>query len=628
MVSPFLERLARGPILCDGAMGTMLYAKGIEFDECVSRANLLHPELVLSIHQDYILAGAEIIETNTYDANRFKLTPHDAMPLLREINIAGVRLARQAAESTGRQIFVAASIGPIGAPLAPVGHLSQYEAYTIFREQIRALLEGQPDVLIFETFGDLKEIEVAIRTARELTDLPAIAQMTFMNEGTTPVGYLPEQVARTLMNLPVEVVGANCSVGPARILPVIETMIAARDERGERPLYFSAQPNAGFPEAKGGRIFYPATPEYFGDYAMKFAEAGVMVIGGCCGTTPNHVRAMRIGLDAQAKIARRKTPILVGESRRDKPVRAPEPFSQLQRKIEAGRFIVGVELDPPKGFDVEPVLANARVLKEAGADTVNIADTPRAQMRMSAWAIAHLVQTEVNIESVLHFPVRGRNLLRVQGDLLAAHALRVRNVFVVMGDPTAIGDYPAANDTFDLAPSGLTKLIKKHFNRGVDQAGSSIGAPCSFTVGVACDPGTQDVAREIKTLKKKVDAGADFALTQAIFEPDVLRNFIKRYEDEYGKLELPLFIGLLPLASSRHAEFIHNEVPGISLPDEIRERMRRSGDQGGQEGIRIAQEILLQVRQIARGVYMMPPFGRYERVADLLEILEAEKIKA
>lgn len=629
MTYPFLERLARGPILCDGAMGTMLHSRGIGFEETFSRLNLINPAVVQEIHQEYVRAGAEVIETNTFDANRFKLNPHNAGDQVAEINAAGVRLAREVAATASHPIWVAASVGPIGLKLAPVGSLSVEEAQGLFREQIQALARAAPDALIFETFSDLREIEIAVRVARELTDLPVIAQMTFMNEGLTPLGYQPAQVARVLMDLKVDVLGVNCSVGPARLVPILDALIEELEARPpEARPFLSVQPNAGFPEAKGGRVFYPATPEYFGDYAVKFVESGATLVGGCCGTTPNHIRAMRLALDARARTGARETRVVVSERRPEGTPRAPEPPTTFQRKLDAGHTVVGVEVDPPRGFDVEPVLTNALILKQAGADVINIADSPRAQMRMSAWAVAHLVQTEVGIESVLHFPVRGRNLLRVQGDLLAAHALRVRNLFVVMGDPTAIGDYPNASDNYDVVPSGLVKIIKQHFNRGVDHAGASLGAPCSFTVGVACDLGARDVGREVRTLRKKIEGGADFAMTQAVFEPQRVLEFLERYRAEYGDLQLPLMIGILPLASSRHAEFLHNEVPGITLSDAVRERMRKAGDRAKDEGLRMALGTMVALKGVAQGIYLMPPFGRYEICAELLAAFEPARAAA
>lgn len=622
MTAPLLLRLAQSPLLADGATGTMLYAHGVAFEQCFDALNVEQPALVQELHEEYLRAGAEAVETNTFGANRFKLDAHGLAGKVAEINATGVRLARAAVEQSGKNAFVLAAVGPLGVQLAPVGSISPQDAYAAFREQIAALAAEKPDALIFETFGNLQEITQAIRAAQTVTDIPLVAQMTFTNDGVTTYGYTPAQVAHALAALKVNVIGVNCSVGPARVLPVIEQIIHTVREDPRRPglVYFSAQPNAGFPEAREGRIFYPSTPDYFGDYARRFAEAGVNLIGGCCGTTPRHIRAMRLALDAYARTApKRKLIAAVSSTAQDAKPAAHEPPTQLQQKLDAGHFVIGVEMDPPRGFNPDAVLAGALLLKQAGADVINVADSPRAQMRMSAWAVAHLVQTEVGAEAVLHFPVRGRNLLRVHGDLMAAHALRVRNIFACMGDPVAAGDYPQATDAYDVVPSGLVKLIKQHFNQGVDHAGTSIGAPCSFTAGVACDLGARDMAREIKTLRKKIQAGADFALTQPIYDMQLAREFLRRYNDEYGKLELPLLAGVLPLASTRHAEFLHNEVPGILLTDEIRERMRRAGEDGRAEGLKIARELWMELLEFAQGVYIMPAFHRYEWVAELLE---------
>ncbi|MBI4670642.1 MAG: bifunctional homocysteine S-methyltransferase/methylenetetrahydrofolate reductase [Chloroflexi bacterium] len=634
MTDSLLTHLAQGNLLCDGAMGTLLYAHGVSFEQCFDALNLEQPALVQELHDEYLRAGAEVIETNTFGANRFKLDAHGLNHRVAEINGAGVKLARDAINASGRTAFVAASVGPLGVQLAPVGSISRQEAYDAFREQIAALVSAQPDALVFETFSNLQEITEAIRAAHDVgahavappaAPIPIIAQMTFTRDAVTTYSYTPVQVAHALAALKVNVIGVNCSVGPALVLRVVEQMIETvrQDPRKPGMIYFSAQPNAGFPEASGGRIFYPATPDYFGDYARRFAEVGVSFIGGCCGTTPQHIRMMRLALDAHARKHARVTSVAARE-KQAAPV-APEPPTQLQQKLNAGRFIVGVEMDPPRGFNPDAVLAGALLLKQAGADIINVADTPRAQMRMSAWAVAHLVQTQVGAEAVLHFPVRGRNLLRVHGDLLAAHALRVRNIFACMGDPVATGDYPQATDAYDVVPSGLVKLVKQHFNQGVDHAGTSIGAPCSFTAGVACDLGARDAAREIKTLRKKIQAGADFCLTQPIYDPNVAREFLKRYADEYGKLELPILAGVLPLANSRHTEFLHNEVPGIIIPDALRERMRRAGDAGQAEGLKIASELWQELTEFAHGVYIMPPFHRYELVA---ELLSAVRVKA
>lgn len=623
MTDSFLTRLAQSALLCDGATGTLFYAHGVAFEKCFDALNVDEPAVVQELHNEYLMAGADVIETNTFGANRFKLDEHGLAERVTEINAAGVKLARAAVRASGKNAFVVASVGPLGVQLAPVGAISREEARAAFREQIAALVSEGPDALIFETFANLQEITEAIRAAQELAaPIPIVAQMTFTNDGVTTYGYTPTQVAHALAALKVNVIGVNCSVGPARVLPVIEQIMHTVRDDPRRPgmVYFSAQPNAGFPEASGGRIFYPATPDYFGDYARRFAEAGVNLIGGCCGTTPQHIRMMRLALDAFARTTRRRTRITsIAPSAQEAQVAAHEAPTLLQQKLEAGRFVVGVELHPPRGFNADSALTGALILKQAGVDVINVADSPRAQMRMSAWAVAHLIQTQVGAETVLHFPVRGRNLLRVHGDLMAAHALRVRNIFACMGDPVATGDYPQATDAYDVVPSGLVKLIKQHFNQGIDHAGTSIGAPCSFTAGVACDPNARDVGREIKALRKKVEAGADFCLTQPIYDPKTARAFLKRYADEFGKLELSMLAGVLPLASSRHAEFLHNEVPGITLTDEIRERMRRAGEDGRAEGLKLAQELWMELMEFAQGAYIMPPFGRYEVVAELLD---------
>lgn len=609
-------------------MGTLLYSKGIPFEQCFDELNVSRPALIQEIHAGYVRAGAEIIETNTYGANRYKLEAHGLDERMVEINAAGVRLARASAAASGRQVYVAASVGPLGVQLAPVGVLTRDEAHAAFREQIAALATQKPDALIFETFGDLKEITEAIHAAHEVCDLPVLAQMTFTSDGVTPLGFTPVQVARALAALKVNLIGVNCSVGPAKVLPIISEIIETvrRDPRAPTMLYFSAQPNAGFPEAVKGRVFYPSTPEYFGEFASHLIQTGVTVVGGCCGTTAEHTAAMRIALDALKQLEARpaRTPMIAVLPEERRPI-ASEPPTDLQQKLDSGRFIVSVELDPPRGYTVDGALAKASILKRAGVDAIDIADSPRAQMRMSAWAVAHLVNFQVGIETVLHFPVRGRNLLRVHGDLLAAHALKVRNIFAVMGDPPALGSYPGATDTYDLVPSGLTRLIKQNFNRGYDHSGKEIGPPCSFTVGVAVDLHARDVAREIKSLHNKVAAGADFALTQPVFEPKVAREFLKAYEQLYGQLRLPLLIGILPLASSRHAEFLHNEVPGIVVGDAARERMRLAGADGRAEGLRIAQEVWQEVTDIARGVYLLPPFGRPDVCVEFLNAVRKPK---
>ncbi|MCD6290589.1 MAG: methylenetetrahydrofolate reductase, partial [Anaerolineae bacterium] len=387
---------------------------------------------------------------------------------------------------------------------------------------------------------------------------------------------------------------------------------------GDVPLL--AQPNAGWPERYHERLLYPASPDYFAEYARRFLQLGVTVVGGCCGTTPDHIRAMRRAVDAflAGGIAPRPEPWsdLAPLEPEPQPIQVAIGPTQLEQKLRDGQFVISVEMDPPKSFNPERLLAGARLLQQAGADVINVADSPRARLRMSPWAVAHLIQAQVGIETVLHFPTRGRNLLRVQSDLLAAHALGVRNIFVVMGDPPSIGDYPQATDAYDVVPSGLVKLIKQRFNQGKDQAGEPIGQPTAFFVGVALDMDAPDLKRQVRVLRRKVRAGADFAITQPIYDVAVLKRFI----EEFGPPPIPVLIGILPLRNIRHAEFLHNEVPGIRVPEEVRQRMREADDPAG-EGIRIAQEIARAVRELSQGVYIMPPFGRYSIAAQVIAAL-------
>ena len=621
-MTDFLDRLKRGPILCDGAMGTQIHAHGISFEHCFDELNLSQPEVILDVHRAYVEAGAEIIETNTFGANRFRLIEHELENKIAEINQSGVRLARKAADESRRRIYVAGSIGPLGVRLAPLGRVSAIEAYEAFKEQITALVSEGVDTLIFETFSDLGEITQAIKAAKEVApNVPIIAQMTFTEDGCTPLGDAADQVAQTLIELGVNVLGANCSVGPARLLPVIQTLARHAQASEPAPLV-SIQPNAGWPQRMGPRLVYPATPEYFGDYARRFLEVGATIIGGCCGTTPQHIRAMRTVLD-EAELhgtPRVQISVLRGGSLSEAVVGEPIAPTQLAEKFADKKFVVAVEVDPPRGHNANRIIEAARELKHAGFDVVNIADTPMARMRMSAWALAHLIQRDTDMETVLHFPTRGRNLLRVQGDLLAAHALGVRNLLVLMGDPPSVGDYPEAGDQHDIVPSGLVKLIKGSLNTGKDSAGISIGTATTFHVGVAVNFYPPDLERELKTFRKKIKAGADFAVSQPIFDVAPVRLFLQRYCDQYGEAPIPIVGGVLPPASLRNAEFLHNELPSFSLPDWALERMRKSSD-GRKEGIKIAREVLEQLRTLVQGVYVMPMFGRYDSAAEVIEVV-------
>jgi len=614
-MSKFLEliSLSKHPILGDGAMGTMLNASGVGFDQCFDAVNLTNPNLVLEIHRAYIDAGAQIIQTNTFGANRFKLAEHELGDKVMEINQAGVDLARKAASAAGREVLIAGDVGPLGVRLSPFGRVQPEHARQVFAEQIGALCNAGADLLILETISDLAEMLEAVAAARDICDLPIVASMTFTRDDRTLLGDTPVKVAAALQKNYVDLIGVNCSGGPAQIYRVIRQMHSAYPEAR-----YSAMPNAGWPERVGGRIMYPASPNYFAEYARAFKEVGVCLIGGCCGTTPQHVQAMRQALEEPAiTVNQHKIGISLIES--EVSATAPERPSSLKTKLGAGKFVISVEMDPPRGLSTHRLLAGASLLSEAGADVINIADSPMARMRMSPWAVCSLIQNQIGVETVLHFPTRGRNLLRVQGDLLAAHALGIRDVFVVMGDPTDIGDYPDAMDDYDLVPSGLIKLVKEGFNIGVDHAGVEIGQPTAFFVGCALNMDPPDTDLEIKNLHRKVKAGADFILTQPVFRPEAAEAFLDRYSRRFGPLDIPILVGILPLFGPRHAAFLHNEVPGVSIPESIQERIAAAGERAPDEGVAIAFELVERMRHFAGGVYLMPAFNRFDLAAALIE---------
>ncbi|MDX9953454.1 MAG: bifunctional homocysteine S-methyltransferase/methylenetetrahydrofolate reductase [Anaerolineae bacterium] len=600
------------PVLRDGAMGTLLHSRGVGFESCFDALNLSNPALVGEIHRAYIDAGAQMLQTNTFGANRYKLAAHGMESHVAEINRAGVDLARRVIHASFKDVLVAGDVGPLGVRLAPFGRVQLEDARTAFVEQIAALAAAGVDVISLETFTDLYEIREAVAAARQVCDLPVIASMTFTRDDRTLLGDGPEKVARALVEIGAEAIGVNCSGGPAQLQRILQRMkLAAPEAR------LSAGPNAGWPEQVAGRIMYPATADYFAEYAFAFRQIGVALIGGCCGTTPEHIAAMRRALDAppgpevELAVLRHLDP--------EPSENGATPPTRLAEKFAAGKFVVAVEMDPPHTISSHKLLAGASLLADVGVDVINVADSPMARMRMSPWAVCHLIQKEVGMETVLHFPTRGRNLLRVQGDLLAAHTLGIRNVFVVMGDPTAIGDYPEAMDNYDLAPSGLIQLIKEKLNAGRDHAGSDIGRPTAFFVGGALNLDPPEPEREIKVLRRKLRNGVDFLLTQPVFQPERAAAFVERYAAEYGPLPVPVLAGILPLNNLRHARFLHNEVPGIIICPEIFERLERADKESAHEGVLIAAELMEQVRPWASGVYIMPAFSRYDLAAEVAE---------
>jgi methionine synthase I (cobalamin-dependent)/5,10-methylenetetrahydrofolate reductase len=620
-----LERLTTETILADGAMGTMLHARGIGFDQCFDELNLANPSAVADIHRAYITAGAQLIITNTFGANRFKLAKHGLEDHVVQINKAGVDLAKRVVAASFKEVLVAGDVGPLGVRIAPFGRVQPEQARAAFAEQIQALAEAGADLIVIETFSDLYEIREAIKAAQDVgasldSPLPVVASVTFTRDDRTVLGDDPIKVARMLKEAGVDVIGVNCSGGPAQLSRILKQMVQAVPDRSAK---FWVKPNAGWPEQVGGRIMYPADPEYFGEYALSFREMGACIVGGCCGTTPQHIAAMRKALDSAPPIEQPHISVLPQEEVSEATHAEGQP-TLFAQKLSSGGFAVSVEMDPPRGLATHKLLAGASLLADAGADVINVADSPMARMRMSAWAVCDVVQRKVGVETTLHFPTRGRNLLRVQGDLLAAHALGIRNVLVIMGDPTAIGDYPEAMDNYDLVPSGLIKLIKQGFNAGVDHSGTSIGQPTSFFVGGALNLCPPDVEREIKNLHRKVKAGTDFFITQPIYRASDGPALLQRYEAQYGKLNKPVLAGILPLVSVRHANFLHNEVPGISIPEEARKRVEAADEAGAgsKVGVEIAVELIEQIKAWASGVYIMPQFHKFDMVAEIIEAVK------
>ncbi len=620
----FVSRLRERPFLFDGAMGTLLHSRGVPMDTSFDGINLTRPAIVADIHRAYIEAGADIIETNSFGANRFKLAEYGLQQQVREVNQTAVNIARRVMNSAFREVWLAGSVGPLGVRLAPLGRVTLAEAADAFREQIEALLtatvagsaDGGIDLLVLETMSDLHEMETAVAVARELApNLPIVCQMTFTRDDRTLLGHTPNVVAQRLAALDVDAIGVNCSGGPAQVLRLLLMMRQIVPDK-----LLAAAPNAGWPEqTERGRVLYPATPDYFGQYTHALVQAGAVLVGGCCGTNEAHIAAMRHALDHPGP-SPIELPVIQVMTQAEQTTAVLDPPTQLAQNLANGRYVITVEMSPPKGIATQRLIEGAHMLKEAGANLLNLADSPLARMRMSAWAAAHLVQKAVGLETVLHFPTRGRNLLRIQGDLLAAYAMGIRNLFVTMGDPTKIGDYPEAMDGYDIVPTGLIHLIKQQFNSGLDKAGNSIDQPTNFMVGCALNLTPSDPEREMTLLRRKIRNGADFALTQPVFDPAAARQFVDLYEATYEEKILPLIVGVKPLYNGRNAEFLHHEVPGMSIPEPLRQRMAEASDPP-QEGVAIAQEILGELRPFTQGVYLMPAFGRYDLVANVMDVL-------
>jgi homocysteine S-methyltransferase len=616
-MQPFKELLSTDRILVvDGAMGTMLYAKGVYINRCYDELNLSSPDLVREIHTEYIRAGADIIETNTFGATAHKLQQYGLEANLHEINAIAAKVAREAA---GDRAYVAGAIGPLGLRIEPYGPTSFDEARDMFKAQATALLEGGVELFCLETFSDVSEIRQAIAAVRELCDLPIIAQMTIMTDGNTLFGTTPELFTERLDTWGADVIGLNCGVGPAIILGALEKMREVTKKK------LSAQPNAGLPRDVQGRQFYMCSPEYMSKFAKRFIQSGAKFIGGCCGTTPSHIKLISDSVRAASPRAQRiafspGATVTVEAAPPDIHVVPPEERSNWGRKIAQGEFVTSVEVLPPKGVETKKTLDSIRLLKEAGVDGVNIPDGARAQSRMSALATAVLVEQQIGIESVLHYCCRDRNLLGMMSDLLGAAALGLRNILVITGDPPKMGPYPDATAVFDIDSIGLTNMINK-LNHGLDLGNNPIGEPTSFCIGVGVNPGAINLDEEIKRFEWKVEAGAQYAITQPVFDTDQLRDFLKRIEH----VRIPIIAGIWPLVSYRNAEFLHNEVPGVRVTPSIMDRMRKastiSKEAGREEGLKIARESLLEVRAEIQGVQVSAPFGNVKYALEVFEVI-------
>ena len=612
--TPFLDEIAKRVLVCDGAMGTMLYAKGIFLNRSFDELNLTQPDLVAEVHQAYVRAGSDVIETNTFGANRVKLGAFGLADRVAAVNAEGARIGRHAARDNA---YVAGSIGPLGIRIEPWGKTGVDDAEEHFREQALALHQGGVDLFVLETFRDVNEIGAAIRAVRSVCALPIVAQVTTEEDGNSLDGAAPESFVPQLEQLGASLVGVNCSVGPAAMLETIERM----GRVASVPL--SAQPNAGRPREIEGRNIYLSSPEYMASYARRFIGQGVRLVGGCCGTTPEHIRHIKIAVRGLTPPATASVSVQArGEAR---PAEAVAPVertekSRMANALAHGGFTVSVELVPPRGFDADGLVAQARKLRIHGVDLVNIPDGPRASARMSALAAALLVQQQVGIETILHYACRDRNLLGMQSDLLGAHSMGVRNLLVITGDPTTVGDYPDATAVFDVDSIGLTNVVSR-LNRGLDIGGQLIGRPTAFHIGVAANPGALNLDEEVRRFEYKVEAGAEFAITQPVFDADELSAFLERI----ARVRIPIVAGIMPLESLRHAEYMANEVPGVRVPPRVIDRMRQADGSGdaAAEGLAIASEVASAIRPSVQGMQISTATGAIETALAVIQALGA-----
>jgi homocysteine S-methyltransferase len=612
-MSDFAEILAKRPLLADGAMGTVLYSRGVFINRCYDELNISDPALILSVHEEYLQAGAEILETNTFGANRFRLARHGLAGKLKDINEAGVRLAREAVEhlrdKQAGEAWVAGSVGPLGVRLEPLGKTGLDEAREVFAEQIKILADGGVNLLIIETMPALNEAQQALEAARSVAPhLPVLVMMTVDDDSNCLDGCSPQQAASLLTEWGASAIGVNCSTGPTTVLTAIETM------RQATTLPLAAMPNAGMPRAVEGRNIYLCSPEYMASFARKAINAGAAIVGGCCGTTPNHIRAMRSAmraLDAQARVeVTGAAPAISSET-------PPAPLaerSKIGALVAAGTFVTLVEIVPPKGINCTKEIEGAGLLARLGVHAINVPDSPRASARMSAQSLCIQIQQHTGIETILHYTCRDRNLLSIQSDLLGASSIGLRNILCLTGDPPKLGNYPDATAVFDVDSIGLVNIVQR-LNHGLDIGSNSIGASTNFTIGVAANPGVPDIEHELKRFAYKVEAGAEYAITQPVFDLKLLESFLDRIKDH----RIPVIAGIWPLTSLRNAEFMKNDLR-VSMPEEIMLRMAQANtpEAARLEGIKIAQEMLEAVRPYVQGVQVSAPFGRYGAAAEVI----------
>ena len=601
------------PVLADGAMGTVLYARGIFINRCYDELNLSDPNLILAIHEEYLQAGAEILETNTFGANRFRLGRHGLAGKVAEINAAGVRIARQAVnhfkEKQAGEAWVAGAIGPLGVRLEPLGKTGLDEARAAFAEQIFALKNAGADLLIVETMPALNEAREALLAAHEAApDLAVLTMVTVDDESNCLDGSSPAHAAAVLSECGADAVGVNCSSGPATVLTAIEAMRAATT------LPIAAMPNAGLPRAIEGRNIYLCSPEYMASFARKAVDAGAQIVGGCCGTTPNHIRAMRSAMraiDAQAHVVEGETVVPIETETPPAPMRERSRIGAL---IADKQFVTLVEIVPPRGIDCHREIEGARLLASLGVHGINVPDSPRASARMSGQSLCIQIQQHTSIDTVLHYTCRDRNILSIQSDLLGASSIGLRNILCLTGDPPKLGNYPDATAVFDVDSIGLVNMVRR-LNHGLDIGSNSIGSSTNFTIGIAANPGVPDIEHELRRFKYKVEAGAEYAITQPVFDLRLLENFLERI----AEYRIPIIAGIWPLTSLRNAEFMKNDLR-VSMPEEIMLRMAQAEtpEAASREGIAIAQEMLEAVRPYVQGVQVSAPFGRYNAAAEVI----------